>query len=374
MLDLQTRLRHWRRPAQSAGPAWEDGVAEEWLEEFLSYWAEGFDWRTREAEINRWPHYRANLAGASIHFIHQRGRGPEPMPLVLTHGWPGSFLEIEKILPLLTDPGAHGGDPADAFDLVVPSLPGFGYSTLPPGRGMNAFQIADAWDQLMRGLGYHRYGAQGGDFGAAVNTALGLRHSASLIGIHLNYIPGTLRPRLGPESPPLAPVEQEFLAGAEQWYDADGAYAHVHRTRPRTLAYALEDSPAGLAAWILEKFLEWSDCGGRVESRFTRDELLSNVTLYWVTRSGYTASRLYFEMARQPLHLGPGERVTVPCGIARFAKESPFPPRSWIERAYRVVHWSEFPSGGHFAAMEEPERLAEDIRAFFRPLRSRRTE
>jgi pimeloyl-ACP methyl ester carboxylesterase len=271
-------------------------------------------------------------------------------------------------LPLLTDPAAHGGSVDDAFDVVAPSLPGFGFSELPPS-GINAFLIADLWRELMAGLGYGRFGVQGGDFGATINTALGLRHPSRLIGIHLNYIPGSLTPYLGPGAAPLSERERAFQAEAAAWYDTNGAYAHVQRTRPWTLACALEDSPVGLAAWIVEKFVEWSDCGGKVETRFSKDELLSNVMLYWVTRSAYSSFRLYGAMRRHPLAFAADDFIEVPTGIVRLRKEAPFPPREWIERAYRVVHWSELPAGGHFAAMEEPERLAEDIRTFFRPLR-----
>jgi pimeloyl-ACP methyl ester carboxylesterase len=368
--DLRWRLGHARLPAAAGGGIPDDGIDPTYLAELVDYWLNRFDWAECERTINRLPQFRARVGGVRIHFVHQPGRGPEPLPLVLTHGWPGSFLEMQKILPLLTDPAAHGGSASDAFDVVAPSLPGFGFSELPAAGSLNAFQIADRWQQLMSGLGYPRFGAQGGDFGASISTALGLRHPASLIGIHLNYIPGSLSPFLGTGTAPLTDAERRFQLEAAAWYERDGAYAHVQRTRPRTLACALDDSPVGLAAWIVEKFAEWGDCFGDVESRFSKDELLANVMLYWVTRTTYSASRLYVEMRRHPLAFGPDDFVGVPCGIARLPREAPFPPREWIERAYRVVHWSDLPAGGHFAAMEEPERLAQDIRAFFRPLRS----
>jgi pimeloyl-ACP methyl ester carboxylesterase len=366
LADLRRRLQH-ARLVPGGGPA-QDGIDPRYLAELVGYWLNDFEWPACERAINRLPQFRARIAGARIHFVHQRGRGPRPLPLLITHGWPGSFLEMEKIFPLLTDPAAHGGSAADAFDLVVPSLPGFGFSELPES-GLNAFQIADMWRELMNGLGYQRFGAQGGDFGASINTALGLGHRSSLVGIHLNYIPGSLTPYLGPGAAPLTEGERAFQSEAAAWYEANGGYAHVQRTHPRTLAAALNDSPLGLAAWIVEKFIEWGDCGDHVESRFSKDELLRNVMLYWVTGSAYSASRLYSEMRRHPLTFGPGDFIDVPCGIARLVREAPFPPREWIERVYRVVHWSDLPAGGHFAAMEEPERLAEDIRAFFRPLR-----
>jgi pimeloyl-ACP methyl ester carboxylesterase len=274
------------------------------------------------------------------------------------------------MIPLLTDPTAHGGDPADAFDVVVPSLPGYGFSDPPAAPGTNLFRIADLFAELMTALGYERFGAQGGDFGAGVATGLALRHPARLIGIHLNYVPGSYVPDLS-APPPISTEEEASLADGRRWWDEGGGYAHEQRTRPLTLAYALNDSPAGLAAWIVEKFREWGDCGGDVHARFTPDELLTNVTIYWVTQTIGPSMRLYRETVLRPLRFAPGERVRVPAGIARFAREEPFPPRSWVERGYDVRRWSEFDRGGHFAAMEEPELLAADVRAFFRPLRAR---
>lgn len=371
LADLWMRLARTRSPKPAGTPAAYDGIDAGYMAELIEYWRDAFDWEAEERSLNRWRHFRTTIDGVRLHFIHEPGRGPNPIPLIVTHGWPGSFVEMQKIIPLLTDPAAHGGAESDAFDVVVPSLPGFGFSELPADRpGLNAFDIADLWNQLMHGLGYRTFGAQGGDFGASINTALGLRHPESLIGIHLNYIPGSLTPYLGAGSAPLTEPERAFQLDAAAWYDSDGAYAHVQRTRPRTLAYGLEDSPVGLAAWIVEKFAEWGDCAGRVESRFSKDELLGNVMVYWVTQTAYSASRLYVEMRAQPLTVGSGDYIDVPCGIARLPLERPFPPREWVERSYRVVQWTEFPSGGHFAALEEPARLVEDIRTFFRPLRA----
>jgi pimeloyl-ACP methyl ester carboxylesterase len=304
-----------------------------------------------------------------VHFIHARGRGPAPFPLILTHGWPGSFLEFLEIIPRLTDPARFGASEDDAFDIVVPSLPGYGFSDRPARAGMNAFRIADLWAQLMEGLGYSRFGAQGGDWGASVSTCLGLRHADRLAGVHLNYIPGSFQPFLGDASTLLSAAEADFLDRQEQWLADEGGYSHIQRTKPQTVAYALHDSPTGLAAWIVEKFRSWSDCDGDVERRFTKDALLANVTLYWVTETLSSSIRLYEEGRRRPLAFSGNDFVSVPCAVARFAKEAPFPPREWVERGYAVRRWTEFPRGGHFAAMEEPELLATDIRAFFRPLR-----
>lgn len=273
-----------------------------------------------------------------------------------------------KMIPLLTDPASCGGDPADSFDVVVPSLPGYSYSDRPASPGMNTFRIAELWTSLMQQLGYHRFGAQGGDIGASVATVLGLRHAERILGIHLNYIPGSYRPHLEAETT-LSSAELAFLGDAERWYTESGGYSHLQRTTPLTAAYGLNDSPAGLAAWILEKFRDWSDCSGDVERRFTKDELLSNVTLYWMTETIHSSFRWYYETRLAPLQFQKGEFVSVPCAIARFPKEAPFPPRPRIERGYNIQRWTEMPRGGHFAAAEEPELLAADIRLFFRGLR-----
>jgi pimeloyl-ACP methyl ester carboxylesterase len=369
LVDLRQRLARTRWPDAVAGTGWEQGADLTYLKELVEHWRSRFDWRARERSCNELPHFRASLDGFGVHFIHVRGKGPRPMPLIITHGWPGSFLEMLDILPLLTDPGANGGDPEDAFDLVVPSLPGFGFSDRPSSKGMSVLRIARLWVDLMEGLGYSRFGAQGGDFGAGVTTRLGYAWPERLIGIHLNYIPGSYSPYIGPETPPLSAAERNFLESVDRWLQEEGGYSHIQRTRPQTLSYGLNDSPAGLAAWIVEKFRDWGDCEGDVERRFSKDELLANVTLYWVTQTIGSSVRLYWEGARAPLRFGRCERVRVPCGVARFPLESPFPPREWIERCYDVRRFTQLPRGGHFAAMEEPELLAHEIRAFFRPLR-----
>jgi pimeloyl-ACP methyl ester carboxylesterase len=366
--DLRHRLARTRWPDEVANSDWDYGFDLRFLQEICTYWKDTFDWKAQVERLSAFHHCRYTSENIGIHFIHERGKGPAPIPLILTHGWPGSFVEMLRIIPLLTDPSTNGGDSSDSFDVVVPSLPGFGFSDRPAGRGMNTFRIAELWAGLMNELGYNRFGAQGGDFGAAVSTILGLRHAHRIIGMHLNYIPGSYRPYVKAGTR-LAPVEEEFLKGSARWYDESGAYAHIQRTHPQTAAYGLNDSPAGLAAWILEKFRDWSDCGGDLYRRFTRDELLTNVTLYWMTETIHSSFRLYYEAGRAPLHFGEGDFLAVPCAIARFPKEEPFPPREWIERGYNVQRWTDMPRGGHFAAAEEPEVLAEDIRAFFRSFR-----
>ncbi len=369
--DLARRLEATRWPVQMPGTGWEYGVDLDYLRELVDYWRTSFDWRKQERAINRFPHFEALIEGMRIHFIHERGSGPDPLPLVITHGWPGSFLEMLEVIPRLAHPERYGGECRDSFDLVVPSLPGYGFSAGPVERGMDPERIAALWMKLMSGLGYERFGAQGGDWGASVATRIGLSFPDALIGIHLNYIPGSYRPFLGEDSPPLAEVEKVFLESAERWYDTDGAYAHAQATRPDTLAFALTDSPVGLLAWILEKLRDWS-CNGDVEKRFSKDVILSHVMLYWATGTIASANRLYYEARRNPIHLKQGERAGAPCGIVHFAKEAPAAPRPWVERGYNVTHWTEVSQGGHFAAMEEPELLVADIRNFFRPLRGAR--
>jgi pimeloyl-ACP methyl ester carboxylesterase len=366
--DLRSRLERTRWCEAAPGDIWEYGFDREFLRDICGYWSHEFDWKAKVEWFASFQNFQFDCEDARVHFIHERGNGPAPIPLILTHGWPGSFVEMMRIIPLLTDPAGHGGDAADAFDVVVPSLPGYGFSGKPASRGMNSFRIAGLWVKLMQALGYERFAAQGGDIGAAVSTVLGLRHAAHIIGIYLNYIPGSYRPYLAQETE-LTQAEHSFLAELARWNDNNGAYAHVQGTRPQTAAYALNDSPAGLAAWILEKFRAWSDCDGDLYRSFAREELLTNVTLYWMTQTIDSSFRLYFENRKAPLHFEQNAFVHPPCAVARFPREILSPPREWVERGYNVQRWTDMPRGGHFAALEEPELLAEDIRAFFRGLR-----
>ncbi len=363
--DLRFRLKQTRWPDQIPNSGWENGFNREFLMDLCLYWSEGFDWQAQVDRIPALPHYRFNAREGKVHFLHVKGKGPASIPLVLTHGWPGSFLEMLEIIPLLTDPSANGLATETCFDVVVPSLPGFGFSDRPHVPGMNSFRVAEIWVELMQALGYNRFAAQGGDLGAGVSTALGLRHSEHLLGIHLNYIPGSYRPHLAPDAE-ITVEERQFLFDAAGWYDQNGAYAHLQGTRPQTPAYALNDSPAGLAAWILEKFREWSDCQGDLLSRFSRDTLLTNVTLYWMTQTISSSFRMYQEGRRSPLHFSSTDYVRPPCAVAIFPKEIVMPPRSWVERGYNVTRWTTMPRGGHFAASEEPSALASDIHEFFR--------
>jgi pimeloyl-ACP methyl ester carboxylesterase len=368
--DLRWRLAQTRFPEAIPGSGWDYGSNLEYLTDLVHYWYTDFDWRAQEAQPNRWHHYQTLVGGLHMHFIHERGVGPDPMPLVMTHGWPSCFVEMTKILPLLTDPGRHGGDPADAFDVVVPSLPGFGFSDPAMERGMDVRRVAGFWHTLMTtNLGYPRFAAQGGDIGAGVTAWLGYAHADSLCGIHLTSITRPT-PYLGPDATPLTAAEQALIDQRAHWQHEEGGYAHLQGTKPQPLAYGLNDSPAGLAAWIVEKYRTWSDCHGDVETRFTKDDLLTIVTLYWVTQTIRSSTRMYRENQRTVWVIGKDEKVPAPAGMALFPQDIARQPREWGERSYHIVRWAEMPRGGHFAAWEEPELLAQEVRAFFRPLRS----
>jgi pimeloyl-ACP methyl ester carboxylesterase len=370
LADLTERLKRTRWPDELDDAGWDFGTNLDYMRSLHDYWLREYDWETQRRRLNCFRHYRYDHDGLPIHFIHEPGKGPDPFPLIMTHGWPGSFLEMTHILPLLTDPGAHGGDPRDAFTLIVPSIPGFGFSGRPQRRGMNVQAVADIWTGLMTKLGYERFGAQGGDWGSWISIALGLYHPERLAGIHLNYVSTRFRPDLGPGTPPLTAEEEAYLKTVARWGDEEGAYIAIQGTKPQTLAYGLTDSPIGLAAWILEKFRAWSDNKGVPEDIITRDDLITNVMIYWLTGTIHSSMRFYSEARARLMHLGPGERVTVPTGVVRLPREIPMPPRRWVERAFNLVHWTSLERGGHFAAFEAPELLAEDIRAFFRPFRS----
>ena len=366
--DLRDRLARTRWPDAIPGSGWEYGFDLGYLQSICRYWREKFDWKAEIERLARLHHFEYHKGDQSIHFVHERGRGPAPIPILLLHGWPGSFLEMLKLLPRLADPVAYGGESRDSFDVIVPSLPGFGFSSRPQQRGMQTARMADLFADLMSELGYERFGVHGGDFGGGIASWLGRRHAARIIGLHLSWTFQDYRPGLQPGEV-IRKEERQFLNDMEKWDQEWGAYDHLQIRTPQTVAYGLNDSPAALAAWILEKFRDWADCDGDLEKRFTWDELLANVTLYWMTETISSSCRLYLEQTSAVLHFAPGERINLPCGIAHFPKEAPFPPRSWIERGYNVQHWMEMPGGGHFPALEEPEALAESIRTFFRRIR-----
>jgi len=368
LVDLRERLTRTRFPDEIPGSQWGYGTELAYMRELVAYWHAEYDWRAAEARLNALPQFRAEVDGLGIHFIHRRGSGPRPFPLVLTHGWPGSVVEFEKIIGPLTDPAAHGGEAADAFDVVCPSLPGYGFSDHPREPGMDPERIAALWAALMRGLGYARFGAQGGDWGSMVSTYLGYRHADCVAGLHLNMViafpPDAANPAAG-----LTQDELIALMEAQRFLKEETGYQRIQGSKPQTLAYGLNDSPAGLAAWIVEKFRTWSDCDGDIERRFSKDELLTNIMLYWLPQTANSSCRLYCETMRNAKFPPSGFRVAVPTGCAIFPKEMFRPPRAWVENLYNVTRWTPMPAGGHFAAMEEPARLVDDVRAFFRPLR-----
>lgn len=371
IIDLKSRLKNARWPDTILGTDWLYGADIQSMREIGDYWLNVFDWRKQERKLHAFNHYKANIEGLDVHFIYERGQADNSLPLLMTHGWPGSFLEFQKILPMLTHPSKFGGNRDDSFDVIVPSLMGFGFSDRPRQQGANTFWIARIWQQLMTELGYRQFCVQGGDIGANVSTVLALNYPAHVQALHLNYIPGSYSPYIEPGAP-VTSAEAAFEEWTKEWNEEHGAYSHVQAKEPQTLGMALNDSPIGLAAWIITKFREWSDCNGEVETRFTKDELLTNVSLYWFTQTITSSFRLYYEGSRAPLRLAPGQRIKPPCGVARFPKELPVPPRERIERAYNVTRWTEMPRGGHFAAAEEPELLAADLQKFFRPLRTAR--
>lgn len=367
--DLRERLARTRWPDQIPGSGWDYGTDLAYLQELCEYWREKFDWRAQEALLNRHDHFRTRIDGQPLHFLHVRSPVRDALPLVITHGWPGSVFEFYKILGPLGDPEAHGGHAADAFHVVCPSMPGYGWSgpTLEPGWDVT--RVAEIVAKLMARLGYGRYAAQGGDWGAVVTTQLGLLDAQHLAGIHLNMV--VAGPPAGVANPMegLSPLELENLAQMGDFQKYETGYQQIQGTKPQTLGTGLNDSPAGLAGWIVEKFRSWSDCDGDVERRFTKDELLTNIMIYWTTQTINSSVRLYCETMRSGRFGPAGGKVEVPTGCAIFPREIFRPPRRWVEAIYDVRRWSVFESGGHFAALEEPEALVEDLRAFFRELR-----
>jgi pimeloyl-ACP methyl ester carboxylesterase len=364
--DLRARLARTRWPDEVDGAGWDYGANLAYMRELVKYWETDFDWRRHERAMNALPHFRAQVEGVGVHFIHVRGRGPAPMPLLVTHGWPSSFIEMLEIIPLLADPGAHGGDPADAFDVVAPSVPGFGFSDR-PGRGMTRSRVAALWAGLMDGLGYPRYAAHGNDIGAVISGWLAYDVPERLIALH-TMMPGFPSPVIGEDAQPLTAAERAFAEVQARWMREEAGYNAIQETRPQTLAYGLHDSPAGLAAWIVEKWRAWTDPAGEMERYFSRDLLLANVTLYWVTETANAANRSYYERAREPRAIT--ERIGVPTGVALSLEAVQRLPRERAERGYADIRrWTEFDRGGHFMAAEEPALLAAELREFFRPFR-----
>jgi pimeloyl-ACP methyl ester carboxylesterase len=374
LIDLKDRLKNTRWPDELKDSGWDYGANLEYMKELVSYWQAAYDWRKNEMRLNRFAQFKTTINDIEIHFIHERGRGSNPLPIILTHGWPDSFLRFEKIIPMLTDPAAFGGDPADSFDVVIPSLPGYGFSGTPEPDG-NIFKVHELWATLMTDvLGYKYFAAHGGDWGSLVTEHLGRSHSKSLAGIHLTDIP-FIHTFQKPDD--LSPAEKKYFEEMDRYQMTENAYAMVQGTRPQTLAAGLNDSPAGLAAWIVEKFQSMSDCEGDVERCFTKDELLTNISLYWFTQSVPSSFMPYYEVVNAGAFTWIGEKIKewtgssqVAAGFAMFHKDNSHTPREWVERFFNVQHWAELQPGGHFAALEQPALLAEDIRSFFRSRRS----
>lgn len=365
--DLQARLRATRWPETIAGAGWDYGTDLGYLQTLCRSWAEDFDWRRAEARLNAFAHYRTTIDGERLHYLHAPSPHPAAMPLLLTHGWPGSIVEFQHVITALVDPPADGGDAVDAFSVVCPSLPGYAWSGPTRQRGWDIRRVARALATLMAELGYERYGAHGGDWGGIATAHLGVLDADHLIGIHLNMANARRPP--GSTDDDLTAEELADLADMRAFRADETGYQEIQGSKPQSLAYALNDSPAGLAGWIVEKFRSWSDCGGGVESVFTRDDLLANITTYWVTGTAGSAARLYYETMRSGLPVMPTGRVTVPTAVARFPREIYRPPRAWVEHAFDLRRWTVLPRGGHFAALEQPQLLIDDIRAFFRDLR-----
>ena len=363
--DLKTRLRNTRLPQEIPNTGWDYGTDLAYLRSLVAYWRDRFDWRAQERKLNALPQFKTTIDGLEIHFIHIKSKEPGAFPLALTHGWPGSFVEFTKIVGPLTDPVKFGGRAADAFDVVAISLPGFGFSGKPQERGYSPEKMGSIIAKLMARLGYARYGLQGGDWGGIISRLVALNDATHVAGLHLNFCLAAAPPG----SDPNAGVPAAELRRYEErnaYMANERAYQQIQGSKPQTLGFALEDSPAGLAAWIVEKFMAWCDCDGNVESRFTKDELLTNITLYWVTQTATSSARIYYESRVAPANPA---RVTVPTACALFPKEITVPPRKWVEARYNLVRWTEMPRGGHFAALEQPDLLVTDVREFFRGIR-----
>jgi epoxide hydrolase len=364
--DLKRRLGQTRWPERETVADWSQGVPLARLRALVEYWRTRYDWRRFEARLNGLAQYRTELDGLNIHFLHIRSRHANALPIIITHGWPGSVIEFFKIIDPLTNPTAHGGRAEDAFHVVAPSLPGFAFSDKPAERGWNSARIARAWSELMRRLGYTRYVAQGGDWGSIVTTTLAQQRPAGLAGIHLNM------PIVSPDPIPTAGLSaaEQRAVDAFKRFQTDGfGYFLLQSTRPQTIGYALADSPAGQAAWIYEKFQAWTDNNGEPESALTRDEMLDNITLYWLTDTAASSARIYFEHAGIVARNNSGV-VELPVGCSIFPREIVPAPRSWAERLFpKLIHWNELDRGGHFAAFEQPALFTKELRNCFRSLR-----
>jgi pimeloyl-ACP methyl ester carboxylesterase len=356
--DLARRLDNIRWPDETDTAGWDYGTDLAYLRELCSNWRDGFDWRAQEARLNELPNFRTSIDGLRIHFVHVPGKGKRPLPLIATHGWPSTFFDLLKLVPLLTAESTGEATVYDCFDLVIPSMPGYGFSDKPRERFVSA-RVPGMWVELMAQLGYERFAAHGGDIGGGITARIGQRFPNRLVGIHVTNVYGSVDRGAAPTAAELVLLEHD-----QRWERDEGAYEHQQGTRPQTLAYGLNDSPAGLAAWIVEKYRAWSDCGGEIETVFSKDELLTNITIYWATETIASSFGPYWDYRHDP-NRRPWTEITVPCAIAIFPRDLSTPPREFAERYYNVQRWTEMPRGGHFAALEQPDLLAEDIREFF---------
>lgn len=365
--DLRERLERTRWPDQIPGTGWDYGTDLDYLRDLCRYWSAGFDWRAAEARLNAWPNGITSVEGQPVHFIHARAERPDALPLLVLHGWPGSVAEMLHVIEPLRHPVDGSGDASDAFHVVCASLPGFGFSGPTAERGWHPRRIAGAMAELMGRLGYERFGTLGGDWGATVSNFLGLDHSGRLAGIYLTM--AATGPPDGADGSELDEQERKWIEASADFFARESGYLQIQGTRPQTLAYGLTDSPAGLAGWIVEKLRSWSDCDGDLESVIARYDVLTNITVYWVTGTANSASRIYLEAIRAGQFQPIPERIEVPTGVAIFPKETVKSPRSWAEQAWDIRRWTVMPRGGHFAALEVPDLLVADVRAFYRDLR-----
>ena len=370
LADVFERLRRTRFPKEIGDNTdWQAGTSIAYMRELVDYWLTRYDWRAQEAEMNAFPHFRTMIDDVPVHFIHVKGKGPNPMPLIVNHGWPWTFWDMRKIIGPLSDPSAHGGDPADAFDVIAPSLPGFAFSSPLDTEGMFFNPTADLWVKLMDRLGYDRFATQGGDIGAFVSARLGHKYADRIIGVHLTLAGATMPPYPAPED--FAPEERGWGKKFAQFMAQGSGYMQIQRTRPQTIAFAMHDSPVGLAAWMIDKRRAWSDCGGNVESVFSKDDLITNAMLYWLTDTYASSARHYYEARPErmvPVH-DRQPPVEAPTALLQFEGDVWLQPRAWAERYYNLKRWTVAQHGGHFAPIEQPELLISDLRAFFADLR-----
>jgi len=356
--DLNERIRKVRWPDEIENSGWKYGTSLSYIKELAAYWKNEFDWRTVEKQINSVPNFIATIDDHKIHFLHIKSKNKDAIPIIITHGWPGSFLEMFKIIPYLTP----------SFHIVIPSIIGFGFSEKPIKNGSDYSFNATLWHKLMMKLGYHKYALQGGDIGAGISMRIAQKYPKNIIGLHLNYISDSYEPYLEEDNSTTTELP-DFRKHIKEWNTLEGAYSGIQSTKPLSLAYGLNDSPMGLCAWIIEKFNAWSDNSGHIENCFTKQELLANVTLYWLTETIHSSTRMYSEIRLNPMKFGRDDFINIPVGFAKFPKEIPTPPRAYIEKGLNIVHWTNLPKGGHFPALEQPKLLADDIIRFFEKLK-----